>query len=1574
MISLSNRKRLVTILLPIMLIFSLTAFGSVFADDGTDSDAAAGTTAESASGSEAGSDDENAPTLTDAADSTDDTRNEITEESGDDSTSADEQLDESTDTGSSSDEQLEDADTPQEETQDEAGDDTGESDTSLDEGSTSTEADEIIADDPETETGDDQSENSGDVASELAESDLTVVDENGDEVDTTSESSAEIISSADPWWIVNGVKYAYVKSGGTCPSDATYCYESDTPISSALAYMDENGVIPSDGILHIEADSYTEDITVDGASGYGNLSTLKGIVSSGTSSDTTITGTITISNTTSGFTLIGMTIIGQLEISGNIGTITLSDVTVESSSGAGITITDQDGAVNVDQVKADNNATYGMYIDNTASSKAAVTITNSEFSHNDDSDSGTNYSGLYINSNGVISLDGVTASANAGSGAQLTSAKSIVVENSVFSGNFTDSLDENYGYGLYINNVSTTAAVTLENVQADENELSGIYVVTGGNIVLESISTYGNGLDYDYNGVYLNNTSGKGAVTVTDSQFLSNGDDGLEVYSNKNISLDGITAENNAGDGVYLDNCNYDATSGTCLGNGIVSISGNSVNSFNDNGGTGLYILSGSNVTLMNFTADRNNYGVYIKNDYTGKSGVVTIKQTYTSDLEDFTNSVSNNTLNGIQIYSNGNISIQDLIVANNGGIGAIMNNSTGKAKSVSLRAVDAYTNGEDGLRVSTSGAVTLYSVNSYSNGANGLSILAGESTKTINFTGARSFIANYTDNGYYGIYIISSGVVNLRGVDASGNGYGVSIDNSTGNNKAVNISSADFSNSNSDTGLRVTSSGAIVLKNVSSDSNALNGIQLDNTSSTKKQNVKIYNITASSNASGSGILIESTGMVILSAVQANYNTGTEGMGVSIDNCQYDSALGGCTYTAGIKVIGSDNQFNENKLDGLSITTNGAVVLTNITADNNDENGLTINNTFDLSKVSVKLSTSSGYTNSFSGNGNYGVYITIPGSITLSKLQAKDNTEGGLFLRSTGGSITLTSTTASNNSGTGLDIDDAKKVTLKDVVTSSNGKYGTFISNDSDVTILSATRGGTGIASSNNTWSGLFVETDGNISISDAVMDSNGDNGAYLDNTSVAGKWISLSNANFDNNGYDGVVILTTGSVTWKDGGANENDLGNGASVDNTNTTASISISGVDFDGNSGYGLYIDSLGDIDLKSVTANNNLGTAGAFLDNCQENGVTGTCDGSGNITVQGTYGEDAFSGNSDIGLLAYSYGNITVINVNANNNGGQGLVLYNPYDGSTGVITVKVTSKNYLTEVSNNGSNGLAINTNGAVYVGNVSADGNTGYGININNTTSTNADGVTLTRIQNDSNGNNGLYVVTNGAISLSYAIDYTDGVYLNNSSASSAQDVTVTRSKFDGVTAGNGLEVITKGDVILDNLTATNNLNGVYVDNSAGDNATVKLTDKKGESVFSNNSQYGLWIVSSGDVSLSGLTAEANGSDGVYVNTSGSFTVSDALLYRNSGAGMNATADDGVTLTKVRSTFNGSSSNGDGVTLTVASGSDVKISYSVFNGNYGSGIDITGDANPELYKTTYFGNDMDNSGDANLNY
>jgi hypothetical protein len=166
--------------------------------------------------------------------------------------------------------------------------------------------------------------------------------------------------------------------------------------------MDSNNLIPSDGYLHIDADSYTENVTVNGSA--GNLSTLKGIVSSGTSSNTTITGKVTISNTNSGFTLIGMTIVGQLEMTGNIGTITLSDVTVKSSSGNGITISNHKGSVTADQVAADGNSGWGMHIDNTAGT-GSVTVTNSEFNQN----GSDNFGGLYISSTGIVTLDGVAA-------------------------------------------------------------------------------------------------------------------------------------------------------------------------------------------------------------------------------------------------------------------------------------------------------------------------------------------------------------------------------------------------------------------------------------------------------------------------------------------------------------------------------------------------------------------------------------------------------------------------------------------------------------------------------------------------------------------------------------------------------------------------------------------------------------------------------------------------------------------------------------------------------------------------------------------------------------------------------------------------------------------------------------------------------------------------------------------------------------------------------------------------------------------------------------------------------------
>ena len=157
-----------------------------------------------------------------------------------------------------------------------------------------------------------------------------------------------------------------------------------------------------------------------------------------------------------------------MDIHDNTGTLTLTDLDVSDPADSGIVVDTHNGAVKVERVKSDNNAKYGLYVDNTAGS-AGVTVTNSEFSHNNPSHSG-NWDGLVIYTNSAISLNGVSACDNFGIGARLDALKGTTIKNSVFNNNLRFSSYLDYGIGVYINNANTGNHILLENVQTDGNE------------------------------------------------------------------------------------------------------------------------------------------------------------------------------------------------------------------------------------------------------------------------------------------------------------------------------------------------------------------------------------------------------------------------------------------------------------------------------------------------------------------------------------------------------------------------------------------------------------------------------------------------------------------------------------------------------------------------------------------------------------------------------------------------------------------------------------------------------------------------------------------------------------------------------------------------------------------------------------------------------------------------------------------------------------------------------------------------------------------------------------------------
>ena len=1572
---LKNGKRKLGLLLPLVLIISLLMVGTVFADDGSDAGAAvdtAGTSETTTVGSYESSSEEPA---------------DVSDNSGGEEADASDQATDEEETGQEeeapSDSTVGEENTDDEEISDEAnitdqndGGDDAESSEIPEEGQNS---DDEALDETQDETSDEtQDESVGEetedtespdeaVDETTAEDEVTLVDENGEEVDISDESS----SSSDPWWYVGSVKYAFVSDAGDCPSDAAYCGVSSTPIQAALDYMDDNDLVPSDGILHVEADDYTEDITVDGSSGNGNLSSLKGIVSEGSSTDTSITGTVTISNTTSGFTLSGFTITGSLTLSDNTGTLKLSDVTVTSSSGTGITIENQNGTVIVEEVAADSNTTNGMVIDNTAGT-GSVTVTNSEFNHNQGS--GSDYSGLSIKTNGKITLDGVSASNNAGSGVVLDAAKGTVIDNSVFA---TNSV-----YGLYIESESTSNKVELENVQVDSNGSEGIYMNVAGKVTLKYINAYNNGNTNNTEGVYIDAASGSGMVTVIDSMFTQNYNYGLYILSHGSVTLKGITSEDN-GYGAYIDTCDY--TDGACLGKGSVTIAayGSQNNSFSYNAAIGLEIYAGGNITLSNFIADGNGlYGVYIQNDYTGRSGSVTIKLTSTSGLEEFINSISNNGDAGLTIYSNGVVSIADLVAEGNSGDGAYLDNSgAARSKKVALKNSDFNNNGESGLEIYSRGSITFYNVNAYGNSADGVYIDNSSGTGSISISASKLATNDFSGNTGYGIYITSAGTVGLKYIDATGNGYGAEITNTAGEGKVVKITSADFSNSTIGTGLTVNSNGVIYLTSVTSSSNYISGAVLNNSTSTKARSITVKSSEFSSNTAY-GLDIDTLGTVSLKVVQASLN-GSDG--VNIDNCQYDDVSGLCGGTASVKVFGSGNEFSGNGGAGLSILTAGSATLINVTADENSSYGVYVKNNYEGRNGSVTIRTNGSYTNSFSGNGSTGLQILSYGHVSLTDLEANGNTGSGIDVNNCDSTsvrrIKINSASANENTSYGLYIESGGAVTLISMETLSNN-IGTYIDNTYndgiyDVTIRGS-RKYSGLDSSNNSSDGLYILTNGNIVISQATVDSNGGQGGYLNNEASDGKFVKLTNVTFDGNTEDGVEILTTGKIIWSGGGASSNLGGNGATLTNNSasTYKSVNISNAEFDGNSAMGLSVSSLGKITLGKVSANDNLGGSGAYLDNCQYNSETGLCEGYGSVLIKGTTGEEDFSGNASYGLEVYSVLSINLAGVDANDNDGGGIYLKNDYTGATGDVKFLVYSGKKYSSISDNTGNGLEIATNGSIDLRYISVVDNTGYGILADNTGADGAEDVKLTNIYSNSNDNTGVMVLSNGAIKASNIVDYEDGVELNNTSAADQQNVTVLRAQVDGVTSGNGMEIQTNGDVLLNNIIATNNAGvGVLVNNTTGTDSVVKVVDSKGENIFTGNSGVGLQITSNGEVSLEGVTAEENGSDGVSVSTSGDLEIEDMYLRRNSGNGLSAvvSADAEISIYKLQSYSNGYTADGDGINLEVGSGSVVKITRSSITGNYGDGIELNGVLDPILTKTTYFGNDINNTGDKNLN-
>jgi len=855
------------------------------------------------------------------------------------------------------------------------------------------------------------------------------------------------------------------------------------------------------------------------------------------------------------------------------------------------------GAIKAANLTASGNALvshsgYGLFLNNSsAATPLPVTLTGKTIA------SGNYDGGLYLNSDGAVSLQSLTASGNAhGAGARITNNADFAAPQKVtLSG--TNVFVGNYGYGL---NLDTYGAVTLSNLTAS-----------------------GNGTGPSGVGAFIGNTGATTAqkVTLTGTNvFRDNRNTGLSINSAGAIAASNLTATGNGvgfgGRGASMDNSAAAAAQ-------TVTLSGKNV--FSGNEGDGLYVFSIGTVSLASVTADSNiGYGATVDNSTgPGSPQKVTLSGTHR---------FADNAYDGLSVDSHGAITLSSTVATGNGqltgnGHGVFLVNSGGTTPQPVTLSGSFLINGNDdyGLYIEATGIVKASNLTVRENEMLGVSIenTSLPTTAGITLSGTNRIEGNH----YEGIALNSYGPILVANLTASengllgGSGGGARFANhSAASPQKVTLTGANVFNGNYSTGLSVTSLGAISVANLSASGNNTyswaHGAVLDNDALGAVGGVTLTGSSTLNDNALYGLEVTSNGAIAVNTtrLEASRNgSGAWGGGVSLSN-----SVSPLTTPPGVTLKGVST-LNDNRDFGLYVETKGAITLNSLAASGNGTDGsgygANLYNGYPGSSAGITLSG----TNAFNDNAGHGLSAESRGPITVSNLTASSNGVGGSF----GDGARLTNTGALAGS--------VQPVKLTG--------YGTF---------------------HDNLGSGLSIYSRGAISAANLTAGGNQSAGAVLGNggaDAVGGVTLSGTNA-FDGNAYDGLSVGSLGAITLNNLTASGNGTsgsGNGAYVENSSglTPQPVKLTGYGtFLDNRTNGLLVYSSGSISAANLTARNNADGHGVSLFNSY------VLPSNPGITLSGT---NVFTGNGDSGLFAQTNSALTLSKITADDNLGSGVVV-------------------------------------------------------------------------------------------------------------------------------------------------------------------------------------------------------------------------------------------------------------------------------------------------------------------------
>jgi hypothetical protein len=861
------------------------------------------------------------------------------------------------------------------------------------------------------------------------------------------------------------------------------------------------------------------------------------------------------------------------------------------------------------------------------------------------------------------------------------------------------------------------------------------------------------------------------------------------------------------------------------------------------------------------------------------------------------------------QLYmgnNTGTLKMQDIVVTGSTGTGIYVSDHTG---NVEVTEVDV-SGSAGGLRIGTNGNVKITNSSFRENVDYGIRI-AGADIKAVTIDGV---IAN--NNNDFGIRLIGftsltvkNSIMNNNGDENNAffGGYGFNAQSDLVAN--VNLDHV-YANGNF-YGIHIETLGNLAVRYTEASNNVNPYVDefgdgfIFYGGGTAKIEFSHFN-----DNNRIGLQVDTGKTITLNSVRAERNGG---QGAILDN--YDGS-GGVTVTspAGGGWLQA-NYFNDNVDNGLYIYSKGAVVVNNADFGGNNDTGLYIP---ESASVTIGV-TIPNWVNGIWWNDGYGVDINSNGTVTISKTSADENFESGFNIR-TNGAVKLTQVNATNNGAYGADILNHTAITAQNVQLIDC----TFNENDGGHGVKIWTKGSvvaSGLSASNNLTDGLFIDASwgtGGVSIQpskntyDTLFNNNGANGLnFWVNGSIVLNGISASD-----NGWDGVHIErpTTAPVT----------------IQNMRTDGFSS----NFNDNDGSGIFVITRGAITLMNLNAMGN-DLEGAHLDNCvYDAGISG-CLGSGNVTINASSGKgNQFNGNGGHGLLVQSRGIIKLVNADACDNGWTGALLQNNFSNSAaGVIITTVGGWRNFYDNNNQGDHddqaGLWVVSHGTVSLSKAQANNNLNqaYGIYLNNQWSIGSKTVTVTDIYTLGNDNDGLHVAGSGAITVTgieSTDNFGDGASLTNFGA--VANITVTSSLTRPINIFernvNGLTIMdTAGSVTLQDIRARENgMDGVWVDNTAGQGA-VTVRSVNAITRMNNNGWSGLYILSNGNVALSGgknwIFADFNSQDewvgdmdGIFIDNSTAIspktvTLSNVRTKGNKDSGIEILSSGTVTITSV---------------------------------------------------------------------